>query len=457
MKEVFFLAISIFFSFDLLAQNLVPNHNFDVVDSCNFVIPHTPNAWTSAAKSGTPDTYHNCATINTLRPPDILACDNLMPHSGNGFIGLLIYGFYPKEYLQAKLERPLQRGHKYYLEFYVAAKNSCNANYAYTDGIGLGFSPVEIDTTIPHGDDSPLSIPVGLNNQSGVINNVGTWRKVSGCYTAIGNEKYVLIGSYKTNAQTQVDATSPADVLQNYLFIDDISVIEFDILPDTILLCDDEITLSGDFYASSFQWNTGEYGSEITVNSEGQYVARVNYEGCRMSDTTYVFDVQTVTEFERTMTICDGKLTILNPNMPGNHIWSDGSNFDEISVTKAGNYQVVVVNECGTYTFNYTIHTKDCDCKAAIPNAFSPNADGANDVFEFFINCGQNVIINTFSVFDRWGNQVFQTNSEKETWDGTYKGQPMDSGGYAWFLEYKVETPDGMRLERFSGEVFLMR
>lgn len=266
MKKVFFLVVSIFFSLDLLAQNLVPNHNFNTVDSCNFVIPHTPNSWTSPAKLGTPDTYHYCATINTLRPPSILACDNLLPHSGDGFIGLLTYGFFPKEYLQAKLTQPLERGHRYYLEFYVAAKDNCNGNYSYTDAIGLAFSAVEIDTIIPYGDDSPLPVSVGLENKSGVINNIGTWRKVSGCYIATGIEKYVIVGSHKTNAQTQLDAISPPNVLQNYLFVDDISVIGFDILPDTVLLCSDETTLSGDFYNLDFRWNTGEFGSEITVN-----------------------------------------------------------------------------------------------------------------------------------------------------------------------------------------------
>lgn len=457
MKKAFFFSVSMAFSLALFAQNLVPNHSFDMVDSCNFVIPHTPAFWTSPATLGTPDTYHNCATINTLRPPDILACDNLIPHSGDGFAGLLVYGFFPKEYLQAKLERPLQRGHKYYLEFYASAKNNCNGNYSYTDGIGLGFSDVEIETEIPYGDDRPLPIPVGLDNTTGVINNVGTWRKISGCYTATGDEKYVIIGSYKTNAQTLLDATNPSAVLQNYIFVDDVSVIEFDILPDTILLCNDAVTLSGNFYNLDFQWNTGENNDAITVDSGGKYIARVDYKGCKMADTTYVFDVRTVTEFERSFTICEDKPTILKPNMPGIYAWSNGSNVEQITINQRGNYQATVVNECDTYVFNYDIFTEDCNCKAYVPNAFSPNSDGTNDVFEFFINCGQNVIVNNFAVFDRWGNQVFQTNSAETPWDGTHKGQLADSGTYVWVLEYSVEMPEGLRLERFSGEVFLMR
>lgn len=457
MKKTFFLSLSMAFSLDLFAQNLVPNHSFDIVDSCNFVIPHTPNSWTSAATLGTPDTYHNCATIGTLRPPDILACDDLPPNSGDGFIGLLVYGFFPREYLQAKLERPLQRGSMYYLEFYASAKYICNGNYNYTDGIGLGFSDVEIETEIPYGDDTPLPVLVGLNNTTGVINNVGTWRKISGCYTATGDEKYVLIGNHKNNAQTRLEALYPNDVLQNYMFVDDISVIEFDILPDTLLLCSNEITLSGDFYNLDFQWNTGESNSEITVNSQGQYIAKIDYKGCKMSDTTYVFDVRAVTAFEQNFTICEGEQIVLKPNMPGNYTWTDSLNFDQITVTKAGNYQATVVNECDSYIFDYNIFTESCNCKAYVPTAFSPNADGANDVFEFFINCGQNVIINHFSIFDRWGNKLFFTNSAENPWDGTYKGQSMDSGMYVWLLEYNVETPDGLRLERFSGEVFLAR
>jgi gliding motility-associated-like protein len=93
-----------------------------------------------------------------------------------------------------------------------------------------------------------------------------------------------------------------------------------------------------------------------------------------------------------------------------------------------------------------------------IPNAFSPNDDGFNDLLHVFSN-DKVRSVNNFSIFDRWGNQVYQAgpfppNDLQYGWDGRYKGQLMHAGVYVFYAE--IEYFDGAT-ELLSGEVTLVR
>lgn len=73
-------------------------------------------------------------------------------------------------------------------------------------------------------------------------------------------------------------------------------------------------------------------------------------------------------------------------------------------------------------------------CYLAVPNAFTPNGDGRND-FLYPLNAIKAEKLN-FRVYNRWGQLIFQTNTWKQGWDGTYKGVPQAAGVYVWFLTY---------------------
>lgn len=88
------------------------------------------------------------------------------------------------------------------------------------------------------------------------------------------------------------------------------------------------------------------------------------------------------------------------------------------------------------------------------PNAFSPNDDGTNDLFQLFTGKGIENIMEV-QLFDRWGNLLFITKNAKNiTWDGTFKGKMMPQGVYVWTAI--VAYIDGS-VERFSGDVLLIR
>ena len=93
-----------------------------------------------------------------------------------------------------------------------------------------------------------------------------------------------------------------------------------------------------------------------------------------------------------------------------------------------------------------------------VPNAFSPNNDGFNDLFTVF--AGDNVAeVRRLAVFERWGGQVFlaehfQPNALPFGWDGNWRGNPAPEGIYIWMAE--VEFLDG-RVKLFEGNVNLIR
>jgi gliding motility-associated-like protein len=86
-----------------------------------------------------------------------------------------------------------------------------------------------------------------------------------------------------------------------------------------------------------------------------------------------------------------------------------------------------------------------------IPNAFSPNGDGLNDVFRVYGNFIRDI---RFVVFNQWGEKIFESRSQSIMWDGTHKGKPQPSGVYIYVAD--IILTDGTRLQR-KGAINLVR
>jgi gliding motility-associated-like protein len=89
-----------------------------------------------------------------------------------------------------------------------------------------------------------------------------------------------------------------------------------------------------------------------------------------------------------------------------------------------------------------------------IPNAFTPNGDGLNDVFRIFGTPPENITKYNFQIYDRWGQRIFSTTNIEEGWDGTFKGQYCPAGVYVWEIFYE----DGKKTRVTNhGTVMLLR
>ncbi len=66
-----------------------------------------------------------------------------------------------------------------------------------------------------------------------------------------------------------------------------------------------------------------------------------------------------------------------------------------------------------------------------IPTAFSPNSDGENDIECVLGDC---IVTMHFAIYDRWGEKVFETSDQNDCWDGTYKGELMNTASFVYYF-----------------------
>jgi len=121
-------------------------------------------------------------------------------------------------------------------------------------------------------------------------------------------------------------------------------------------------------------------------------------------------------------------------------------------------YQVVVTNPNGCVASDQVSITLAKLRRVYAPSAFSPNDDSVNDFFTLYPDDSATRIL-SLKVFDRWGTLMFEARDipggeEALGWDGTFRGEPMNSGVYVYLAE--VEYLDGVvALEQ--GDVLLLR
>ncbi len=121
------------------------------------------------------------------------------------------------------------------------------------------------------------------------------------------------------------------------------------------------------------------------------------------------------------------------------------------NITKPGIYWVSVSNICGVKTDSVWVYEK-CAFAIEMPNAFTPNGDGKNDVFRI-PPLNKNHLVQLI-VYNRWGQMVFATTDFAKGWDGVFKGQPQPAGTYVYSLTMTDLT--GKQLNQ-KGTVILIR
>jgi len=105
-----------------------------------------------------------------------------------------------------------------------------------------------------------------------------------------------------------------------------------------------------------------------------------------------------------------------------------------------------------------SLNVEDC-VPVFIPNVFSPNSDGINDVFSLFIGADSGVKeITSFGIYSRWGELLYQQSNIQpenlEGWNGYHKGQPLNANVFAYLIVLTLE--DGTILN-YSGSATLVR
>ena len=140
------------------------------------------------------------------------------------------------------------------------------------------------------------------------------------------------------------------------------------------------------------------------------------------------------------------------------YVWSTGAQSISITVTTAGTYSVTVTDGNGCSGSDAIIISSNCANDLWIPNAFTPNGDGTNDVFYVRGN-PQNTTIEKFLIYNRWGNKVFEATNIlpddiTKGWDGTFKGEPAQFEAYGY--EVVARFNNGSK-KTLKGNVTLLK
>ncbi len=229
-------------------------------------------------------------------------------------------------------------------------------------------------------------------------------------------------------------------------------------IKDTALCKGGFVILDAKNPAYTYQWSNGNYGIKTKIDVPGKYYVTISNKGCLYTDT---FRITTapgiIPSFLQEMTFCisDENKTLSVKAPAGTKIlWNTGSVLPSVNVTKQGKYWVRTENKtCGIRNDSVYVNLKACDCEMLIPNSFTPNEDDRNDYFYPVLQCEYSYY--AFTVYDKWGNQIFTTNNTNGKWDGRFKGNLCEEDIYIYKIE-STEKESGKKANR-SGRVSLIR
>lgn len=362
------------------SQNLVMNPGFEDYLSCDFpalidtstVVPSScPHWWTATQKPA----GHNlrCQARNN-------GAWWFTPNSGNAFSEVVLVHRSPpifhreddRVFLQTRLRSPLKAGCTYEVSFYARpfAKNRPAGNY-WTGPVFTNSLGALLTSDRPTDHLGYLKIidEVPQIQSNTYLVDTTTYHRISGQITAAGGEQYLTIGIF-----------TPIHLLSCKTRDDSVIARRC----NTLIFIDD-VSVKG--------IPTGPTYANLLPNN---------------------------------ISITPGDNIRLNTDNP-NTIWSTGITGRSITVDTPGKYWYTIEEPCFTYTDTVIVSSEELIIH--IPNAFTPNGDGLNEQFEVGV---YGVTRYRASVYDRWGNMVYEHSGERGIfkWDGKINGREAPAGIY---------------------------
>jgi gliding motility-associated-like protein len=208
---------------------------------------------------------------------------------------------------------------------------------------------------------------------------------------------------------------------------------------------------------ASYLWQDGSNNEKMAVSRPGTYWIKVKDQyGCLLSDTAIISDIVSppANIIDDNSTICQHGSVMLYPkNVFVSYLWSTGATSATIQINRPGSYSLTVKdsNDCVAKQ-DILVQEINCPNKIYFPTAFSPNGDGRNDGFNPYVT--GNIASFHLQVFDRWGQQVFESRNPNRGWTGKLQSTSQPVGVYVWQSTYQfVGEPKRI----LKGTVMLIR
>ena len=216
--------------------------------------------------------------------------------------------------------------------------------------------------------------------------------------------------------------------------------------------------------ATSYQWANGTKDTLLKVSKSDVYQVIASNGKCYL-DRRYnvVFKKKTPINLGRDTVLCRDlgqnelflSAEISNTKV---YFWNDTKREPTRFVKESGFYWVQASNECGDVRDSINIVFHNC-YQQFVPNVFSPNGDGANDVLQIYPSFDV-AKINKFEIFDRWGNRVFSARdfnpdaAASFAWNGAFGGRILSPDVFVYYLEIETKTKEVLTQK---GDITLIR
>ncbi len=227
MKKLFILSLVLLLaSINVYAQNLVPNGDFEYNSPCPSTLSQTAycTGWRQY-HSATPDYFHTCASVGTVKPPAVYPSSYQWPASGNGFMGAYSWNSSPSapntwtEYIASQMT-PLAIGATYEVSLSVVMANGSATGH---NGLGVWFYDNGPTSTLT-GASTTLSVTpqIQYSNYGNII-DTQNWLRVVDTFIADSAYDNLVIGKFNPSVGlTYTNLTSTGGL--SYYYFDSIVV-----------------------------------------------------------------------------------------------------------------------------------------------------------------------------------------------------------------------------------------
>ncbi len=289
-------------------------------------------------------------------------------------------------------------------------------------------------------------------------------------------ENYIWTPTESLSDSTIANPTASPDTTTTYyvsirdecetLFIDSLTVfvegtpVDLDFGDGDTVLCDGAIlSLDVTNANADYQWSTGSNDAIVEIETSGMYSVTVDIGVCQASDLLEVlFSTSPQLDLGIDTFLCEGENYLLSPGFSNaGYQWQNGSTDSVYVVQSSEMVALTLTNECGSAYDEKEVVFENCD-ETYIPNAFSPNFDGANDYFTIY---GSDKVeqIQSLRIFNRWGALVYERfdfplNEESSGWNGLFKNKEAEVGVYIFAAELVLRNG---RVIRKDGSFSLVR
>lgn len=339
-------------------------------------------------------------------------------------------------------------------EFILIVSNSCGSN---ADTIVVDISGVPPAPSL--GPDITLCEGVVLN----LISNADAettikWQDGSSAHSFL----VYSAGIYSLTESNRCGEGSDTILV---LFLD--APDPFSLGSDTILCPGESIILTSPSTAYDIFWQDGSSESSFIADEAGTYYLQLSNDCGMVTSVIQVeFDNRVITiNLDPTMSWCEGELITLDVTQPfmAGYLWSNGALSSSIEVSSTGLYSVSVSTPCNSISLNVDV-IQGADCfkpeshnDIYIPNAFSPNGDGINDVFTVSFGSDLQPIGIQGVIYDRWGNLVYTSRAIPFVWDGYFNSETRMPGVYAYMIAVQYMEGAIVKEKVKSGDVSLIK